>query len=133
MLSQIISLIMLSESGMYTDGHARRPRGGSIYLSSRQSEPEHATSRSRRFSTIYTFLNNNTPHSEQRRSVLIRQNVHAQTHASSLLIIEGKNISCDNPSGSSFGQNHYTMTSADTTVIHGGNFSLNHKIHRLQN
>ena len=97
MLSQIISLIMLSESGRYTDGHARRPRGGSIYLSSRQSETEHATSRSRRFSTI--------------------------------LIIEGKNISCDNPSGSSFGLNHYTMTTADTTVIHRGNFSLNHKIH----
>ena len=33
----------------------------------------------------YTFLNNNTPHSEQRRIVLIRQTVNAQTRASSLL------------------------------------------------
>ena len=32
----------------------------------------------------YTFLNNNTPHSEQRRTVLIKQTVHAQTRASSL-------------------------------------------------
>ena len=31
----------------------------------------------------YTFLNNNTPHSEQRRTVLIRQTVHAQTRVSS--------------------------------------------------
>ena len=33
----------------------------------------------------YTFLNNNTPHSEQRRTVLISETVHAQTRASSLL------------------------------------------------
>ena len=26
----------------------------------------------------YTFLNDNTPHSEQRRTVLIRQTVHVQ-------------------------------------------------------
>ena len=32
----------------------------------------------------YTFLNNNTPHSEQRRTVLIRKTVHAKTRASSL-------------------------------------------------
>ena len=38
------------------------------------------------FQTVYTFLNNNTPHSEQRRTVLIRQTAHAQTRASSLFI-----------------------------------------------
>ena len=34
----------------------------------------------------YTLFNDNTPHSEQRRTVLIRQTVHAQTRASSFLI-----------------------------------------------
>ena len=35
--------------------------------------------------------------------------------------------------GSSFGLNHATMPTADTTVIHIGNLSSNHKIHRQQN
>ena len=37
--------------------------------------------------SLYTILNNNTPHSEQRRTVLIRQTVHARTRESSLLQI----------------------------------------------
>ena len=47
------------------------------------SDPTHSYSRLHAW--LYTFLNNNTPHSEQRRTVLIRQTVHAQTRASSLL------------------------------------------------